>query len=454
MSKDIVKKHKFTSVTDYKYLECYFEEMSTKGYMLIEAKKGKFTFEKCEPKELDFNVNLFYPDTVFDYPDEEKSMDFRKLCENNGWTYCTSNQLYQIFYKNKNDAAKAIHKDSNEEYKMIKNVFMKTEFISMMLMMLIIFVNINPSIGFDYENLFSNSGMISIITPIFLILINLSVYLPQAIWFIRNKTRVHKGEKLWFASAKAVFINSIITWTLIAIYFIYIIYASIDIFDNGILLSMIAFLPVIIGLILGGYLKKKIRSKKRTRKKNIILFVSILVLAIGIIVGFTILFMTVSLYDSDFNKDVEIPSNISVLKLSDFKVASNKLDIYADKDSSILVPISLEYSENLYGKYKPNQINHIETRYIQCRNNDIANYIFEEYVKDKEKKYKRYNEECMDNQISKIDNKIWNVEKGYYLNNEKSSIIIKKDNIIYVLDGDLVFSRKDIISICKEKLDL
>lgn len=464
MSKSIIKKWQFTSITDYKSLEDYFEEMSARGYMLIEAKKGRFTFEKCETKELDFNVSLFYPDTIFDYPDEEKSMDFRELCENSGWTYCTSSELYQIFYKNKNDVATPIHTDSNEEYKIIKNVFMKTEFISMLMMIIIIFTSINRAIGFDYEDLFSDVMMLSNITPIFLILATLSLYLPKIIWFIRNKSKVDKGEELYFASGKAVFINSIITWTLIAIFFMSIIYVVSEGFNNGIVF-IIAFIPAVIGLILGLYFRKRIRTKKRSRNKNIILFIIILISSMGISVGFTIWMITGIFDDLDFNRDIQVPNNVSVLKLSDIGVVSDKLDIDVYKNSSILVPISIEYIEDLPGKYKPNQINYVETHYIQCRNNDITNYIFEEYVKDKEKRYKRVKQKYldagikdkaneMDNQISKIDNKVWNLEKGYFLNDEKSRVIIKKDNIIYVLKGDLDFSRKDIINICKDKLDI
>lgn len=464
MSKNIIKKWQFTSITDYKSLEGYFEEMADKGYMLIEAKKGRFTFEKCEPRKLDFNVSLFYPDTMFDYPDEEKSMDFRELCENSGWTYCTSSELYQIFYKDKNDIATPIHTDSNEEYKIVKNVFMKTEFISMLMMIIVIITSLNSAIRFDYEGLLSNAMLLSIISPILLISVTLSLYLPKIIWFVRNKSRADKGEELYFASNKAVLINSIITWTLIAVFFISIFYFVSDDFNYGMIL-IVAFIPIGISLALGLYFRKRIRTNKRSRAKNIILFIIILILAMGMSIGF-IIWMLTGMFDKlDFNNNTEMPNNVAVLKLADFGVDSDKLDTNVYKRSSILVPLSIEYMEDLPGKNRSNQIDFVLTHFIQCRNNDISNYIFNEYIKEKEMRYQRYKQEYldvgmtdkadeMDNQISEIDSKAWNVEKGYFLNTEKSSVIIKKDNIIYVLDGDIDFSRKDIINICKDKLDI
>ncbi|MCT4563177.1 MAG: DUF2812 domain-containing protein [Maledivibacter sp.] len=463
MSKDIIKKRQFTSVTDYKSLEVYFEEMAAKGYMLVEGKKGKFTFEKCEPKDLDFNVSLFYPHTMFDYPDEEKSMDFRELCESSGWTYCTSSQIYQIFYKDKKAVATPIHTDSSEEYKIIKNTFMKTEFISMIMMLIIIGTSLNSAIRMTYESLFSNAMLITIITPVFLILAALSIYLPKLIWFIRNNAKAKKGEDLYFASEKMVLINTIITWTLIAIFFISIIYFGSNSLSNGMVL-LIASIPTIISLIIGIYFRKKLRTKKRTRNKNIILFVITLVLAMGISLGLTIFMMISTIGKSDFGNDT-LPDDISVLRLSDLGVVSDELDIDVYKDSSILVPFSIEYMEDLPGKHKPNQVDYIETHYIRCRNNNISNYIFKEYVKEKQERYQRYKQEYldvgakdeaaeMDNQISEINIKAWNVEQGYFLDDEKSTVIIKKGDIIYVLRGDLDFSKEEIISICKEKLNI
>lgn len=46
------------------------------------------------------------------------------------------------------------------------------------------------------------------------------------------------------------------------------------------------------------------------------------------------------------------------------------------------------------------------------------------------------------------------MNRGFYLSNNKSEIIIQNGLYIYILDGDIDFSEKDIIEICKTKLSL
>ena len=59
-----------------------------------------------------------------------------------------------------------------------------------------------------------------------------------------------------------------------------------------------------------------------------------------------------------------------------------------------------------------------------------------------------------ENDIKEVSIHKWGVDKGYYLYESKSKMIIQKDNSIYILRGDMDFSEKEIINICRNKLGL
>jgi hypothetical protein len=80
-------------------------------------------------------------------------------------------------------------------------------------------------------------------------------------------------------------------------------------------------------------------------------------------------------------------------------------------------------------------------------------------MKDEEKYYYGYgydNEVDVEfiDYIKPVDKLVWNVDCGYYLKDDKSEVVIQSGNIIYFFDGDLDFSDKDIIEICRNKMNI
>jgi predicted nucleic acid-binding protein len=159
----------------------------------------------------------------------------------------------------------------------------------------------------------------------------------------------------------------------------------------------------------------------------------------------------------------DIPKNILVLQLSDFNTNDRPERTRTYEESSVMVPVSFEYYETIGRKPKDNEIMSVRTKYIQCINKDIADYIFDGYMKEENERlqetiveYLKYgNEEKakeQENNISEVSKELWKVDRGYYLADSKSEIIIQKNNIIYILNSDVDFSQKDIVDICMDKL--
>jgi len=459
------KRLKFTSITEYKILEEYFEKMALKGWMMKEFKKGMMVFEEIEPMKLDFNVSLFYNTTPFDYPDHEKENEYKELCEESGWTFCASNQLYQVFCKEKNHEAIPIHTESSEEYSIIKKTYIKTELIGMLVLLPVVFLAFFNGLNFTYKDILSNGGLFNIIFPFFILIIILSTNTYPIFWLLKNKINLYKGKELYFSTNKARVRRNILMWSLIGIYLIMIIF-FVFIDTPHITFILIGFTPMIIGILIGSYCVKRFKTKKRSRIHNILFFIGGIILAL--ILTYLSLFVGIKIMINSSFMEMEnetLPENIKVLHLSDFtEIDSINRNTFLKK-SSIFAPLSFIYYETVNKKGEKGEISSVDTQYIQCINKDVADFVFEQYMKEeferKEKWAKRLRElgnekEAKDyeNDINEISIHNWGVDRGYYLYESKEKIIIQKYNIIYILGGNMDLSDKEIIDICRNKLGL
>ncbi len=444
------------SIVDYKSLEIYLEKMAEKGWLLTKIKRTTLYFEEIEPQNLKFNVSLFYNTTPFDYPDEEDAQSYQDLCVESGWTFAASNDLVQVFYANDADNPTPIHTDRHEEYRIIKRTFMKTELISICMLLLLIASNSLQLFNFNYTYLYSNSMLLAMISPLFLMLILIAIYGYSVIWLIKNKIALLKGESLEFSTYKNTKFRVVLSWMLIGAYWILIIFVLSDNFK----VIIAAFIPIIVGMVVGHCCKKRFKSKKRTRTKNII-FLSIAII-IAIVISTTAI-MSIVIFKFHENEDVKQNGHI-VLQLSDFGTADQPERTRLHEETSIFVPVHFNYYETLGRKALENEVYSISTEYAKAINKDVATYLFDGCIKKKESRFnERVNEtmaysqeeaEQMKSPLSKIPDGLWDVDRGYYLWENKSNIVLQKGDEIYWLDGDVDFSDEYIINICEEKLGI
>ena len=465
MKKKTKKIIRFTSITEYKTLERLFEKQASEGWMLYEIKRELFKFKKVEPVELKFNVSLFYHTNPFDYPDDEKQIDYRILCEQSGWKFCTSNQIYQIFYINAEEIATPIHTDSREEYNIIKSVLFKTELIGLISLLLMGSFGLFNFFNYSYEFLLSNGMFISMLSPFFMYGITIIMFAPSIIWLVKNRENSKKGLPLSFVSNKKRVAHKVLIWTSLSIYLGLMIFSLIDSFaSRGVIIGIASLLPLGLGLLVGKISIKRIKTKKNTRKRNII-FVSIAILLTWVISVTALMSVIITTIDRDYDNNIANYDDVLVLELSDFGNIEKPSRTRSYDRTSYFVPVNFEYYESLRGKPKEAEVTVIRTTYMKCRSNKIAEYIFEQYLKEEhERNQKRLFEEqeylseeqkdWYKNAISSIDKELWNIDNGYYLNTSMSEIILLKNDMIYILDGDIDFSNNDIIDKVGEKLKL
>lgn len=457
---------KFIEITEYKNLEKYLEKKAMQGLILSEINNSTLVFEKTIPRELTFNVSLFYHTSPFEYPDEEKNKDYRELCEESGWKFCANNNIYQIFYKEKNDDIDLIHTDPYEEYKIVKKTFMKTNMITMLLIILYFFLGIINMMRFDFEDILSNLALFNLTWPTFLILIWIVMYSLSVIWLIKNKSNAANGRELTFFTDIRIKIKNTVMWSLMSIYFILAFFALTGI-NTNIYLVVLIFLPTIFSIILAIFCIKRFKTKRRSKRQNLIFFIIVCILAVMVSTSAVTMGIASSgtRYDESDSYNDNEPEKIAVLKLSDFNTYDEPERTRIHEQSSIFSPINIEYYESLGRKPKDDEVMAVRTRYIECIDENIADYVFASYMEKEqgriEKRILEYQEygnekEAQEekNKINEISNDVWNVDRGFYLNHNNSKIIIQKGTIIYILDSDVDFSKSEIIDICKMKLEL
>ena len=198
----------FTSITEYKALEQYFEKMAARGWMLKKANRYSFEFYRIEPQQLKFSINLFHYESENSYPNYNIDQELAYICEAAGWSLCASNYKYQIYCAYKNEDAIQMHTDSNEEYKVVRNMFFKTQFIFICFIALL---NIIAVVGIEeYQHFKSPFHFTVAFSSDIITFFALTLVINAICWFSINKINANKDKPLKFLSLRAVVAKNIL----------------------------------------------------------------------------------------------------------------------------------------------------------------------------------------------------------------------------------------------------
>ena len=459
------KVFKYIDITEYKNFEKYLEKKAENGWMLIKLNNSTMIFELGEKRSLSFDISLLDQYAPFDLPDKEIEKDYRRLCEETGWIFCANNTYFQVFYTESNSKIIPIHTDASVEYRIIKKALLKSGIANMLLICLYLAVGIMNFQHLRYDDLLSNSSLFSIIWPYAITIMWCVMMSHPIIWLLKNKLLIDKGDPLFFFSKKQVFIKNIILWGLMGLYGFMTVYAFLDLsLKPASLLLFIIPIALPAGVAIFGI--QRFRKTKRTRKAKITFFVTIAAISMLVTMGSTTLLIASGLMSLSSDEPIELSSvQISLLELSDFGTTDKPKRSHLREQYSFISPLSVEYYESLGRKSKESEVSSIRTKYIELNNEEVANFIFSMFM---DEEYENRDEEIQillennleedalkeRNRIVKIDADLWNVDRGYYLNEYKSKIVIQKENILYILASPIDFSNREIIEICRNKLNI
>ncbi len=440
MSFNIKKVFKVYSVVEYKNIGNYLSEMARKGWLLTGIKNLLYNFEKVEPIELDFNVVILSEKDAFDYHDPDSDNTLKEFCTDSGWTYCTGTPAFQIFYKKKESTVVPIHTDESEEYKYIKKTFIKTELFISFLMLLSIFQFISGIKYFDYETIFSNAELISIILPLIMMLIVINVLYIPIVWLIRNKTNLDNNRPLTHFSDAFVKRKYRFYFILMGLYLVLLVVSFSDSFSRAGVIVLPMLLVFILPMIAAVVMIKRFKKVKKSRRRNILMYVGVSILVMVVSLSAVTLYIT----SRPHNEFEDVVSDETVLEFSDFGDYLVKAN-HMRKKGSIFTPVYLEYYESIRDGNL--DIGYIDTTYIECSSDKVVDYVVKNMLID--------NERYMSNSgYVSLSNETWSIDQGYYLSDNRSMVLLVKDNRILTIRSDMDFEDTRIIEICKTKLEL
>ena len=453
--------YRLTSTIEYKTLEAYLSEMAAKGLMVIKITSAFITFEKCEPRELDFNVGLFYKSTFASVNGKEEQ-EYRTMCKESGWRFVFSNERFQIFYKEKDEEFTPIYTDDEDEYKIIKRIFFKTDFAFIVLILIYLGLSAWSVFDFNYRDLYTNMDLYFAVWPMLLLIPFLIRFFDPVLWLIRNKRRLNNGLDLSYPSekqrvAKELFIA--LTIMLVISFYLFAILSSDSMFMSSpplIVFSILAFVGLMfVTTVLLKYLKR-IDVEPLVR---FIIFILVIIGVTYVYMGGAFFIAVSSIFDTEEDKLVSEEPGRYVMTLEQLGVKDNISHVSYTEKSSLLLKRHY-YVEGITRTDIDNYENYIRTETLECKASFIASFVFNSLIEEEKKRFEYRNNHTVESM--NINNHIYEIkidqleaDSIYLVIDEKDTdLVIKQGNRIIVIESTHDLLKIETIKMIQDTLEL
>jgi len=193
-------KNTFKKFFIFKYTECdafkeYLEEMALKGWVLKDI-NTYLTFERSEPEQLIYSVEVFEKASVYDTRLEDNAKEYVDYCLEAGWKFICSVGKIHVFVAIDENAV-AIETDETIKYQTIKKSMLKQNaFQWVVLPVILTFNTVTQYLG-NFEFFITNYMTIftAFIVALYYIITG-SQIISFSIWCKRAKQNLEKGQKL------------------------------------------------------------------------------------------------------------------------------------------------------------------------------------------------------------------------------------------------------------------
>lgn len=417
---------------DYKAMEKYLEEMAEKGWMV--EKVGRYTakFIAIEPRKLKFYVDVFKEGGPLTPEKTESSEEYRKLCQESGWTFITSQDYLQFFYAAGDSEPVPIQTDEEIEQKIVEHTLLKNELRGILIFSIIAVFILVRNIPLKYGNLLSFTGVTSTFLFPILCAVTAVPAVYSIIWTIKARRNIKNGlpiEKTTLKSARRriiAFYGS--TWVIVMFYVLSFIA---DAFFKPYLILMAVMSPII-GITFGSSIRYLVKKNKITKEDVLNYTVTaIVIIIIFIQVTGTFFFeKTEDIYRVD-----SIPEGYPIITLKEITKSSQTSELSREfiPGMSPIVPKHYYYweDEKINGNGKG-----ITIKYYEAINPYFADIIFNGITAKLEEGI-RFKGMLIFTKTVITDNEmrdLWNVD-NIGLVEETKEIIIQKGNIVLYLEN-------------------
>ena len=370
------------TIADTKNLETHFAKMAQRGWMIEKLGRSVQRYRAAEPRKLKFFVDFLPNISMFDYPDGEEARDYRRMCEDSGWTFVTSHRQVNVFYCEDSDSAPIpIHTDNRMQARIYLKASLKYEILIFLLTLAL--TGIQMALLFNQRGgIFLSNFMIFAAIGLFilhLVLISTLVFIVQ--WVLRT----------WYAAIRDLPMPKVnyllgrirsrmsMLGIFIGIVCIIVGMAIDSAFDSPWSIARAFMIPTI-ALGIGLWHQWQINNRQRERSENIQRMVIIMV----------VIFIASLVFNNPgsmrfVSRDSEYIGDFPTIRLSDFGVSIPHSSYYFRNEGSILVPINSQFFDGNVAWDDWRGSSRITIRVRHSVNERISGWVFNHLVREQER---------------------------------------------------------------------
>lgn len=424
---------------DYKAVETYLEEMAEKGWMLEKVGRMTARFKAIEPHELKFYVDVFKEGGPLTPEKTKEAEEYRRLCQESGWTFITSQDYLQFFYADGDMDPVPIQTDEVLEQKIVETTIWRGELLSIFVFSIIAVMALVRYFPINHNNLLSYVGVAGTFLFPILCIFMLASTVYGFFWILKARRNIKRGlplEKPTLKSAR----RRVIAFhgPALTIGMILILALIVDAFSMPHIVGLSLLGPVI-GIGVGVGLRYFIK-KKGTEKKDSVLYVTLAFIAGMILIAIANSLLINRPIDNNFREDT-IPERYPVVRMEELLEGSKQGRLVSREFNSGISPITPKH----YNYWETRDINGkaegLRIKYYKTINPYFAEIIFNGVTEELEKGFKWRGEYLNTKTIITDDEmkNLWNVD-NLALTEERDEIIVQKGNIVVRMSGDIDFN--------------
>lgn len=424
---------------DYKAIGEYLEEMASKGWMLEKVGRISAKFKAIEPQKLKFYVDVFKGGGPLTPEKTEEAGEYRRLCQELGWTFITSLDYLQFFYADANSEPVPIQTDEELEQKILEQTLFKRELFSMILISIVAVGVFTIYFPVSHRNLISFTGFTTTVLFPMLYVFSAIPAVYGIIRIIKARKNIKKGLPIKKTTLKSA--RRHIMEFYVPLWFILLFQVLSFIMDAYFRPDIVlrAVLGPAVGLAIG--LSSRYFIKKKSTKKG----EGMLYLVLALIAGLLFIHILNSFVlerDADGYRADSIPSGYPVITMEE--IFDGKYDSLLRREFEPgMSPVTPKY----YDYWEQSMINdsrkHMNVKYYKTIKPYFAEIIFNGITNELEKGIKWRGMILFTRTIIADDEMkdLWDAD-NLAVTEKRDEIIIQKGITVLHLSGDIDFNEK------------
>ena len=409
----------------FDYMHCddfarYLERMAAKGWYFKEWGAG-LKFEKGEPKQVTYAVEVFTKASESDLRPEPKTEEFAEYCEAAGWKLVDAKQKFCIFQKIDENAVDILTPEERVENSW-KAAFSSSQTILLILYGLNAVLQFRSMFGsmFSYS-IFSILSFFNVSAWTFLFLTQLIKVTYAFVSRRRLLKQIEMGQKVYIGSnkeGKRIWNGNYFSMIFLSMLFLFMLVMLED------TTLIIYYVLIFAGTLAFSMILAKVRPDADTN------------IAIQVVFTIVYMFLILLIPFMIFSNNKEERNNIEnvPLQISDYR-----------QDSGILEDVSISCEKNMFGSRENYFLygtkENIHYQIYRSKYGWILNRIWKDEI---EKKYNENQTDCKE---------MWEAEIAF--RNEMGDFYIRyEDAILVFCDNEDIYLDKKQISIICDKLEL